>query len=277
MNFSEEVKEILDILLSGVQSSLKNNLVGVYLRGSLAVGDFISETSDIDILAVTEKPVDGAEFAALASLHAQLAALPNAYANRIEIAYIDRAALKRFRAGLRHPTLGQGEFLTKCEHHSNWVLERWTVREYGVTLFGPNPQSLIDPISSNNLRQAVRARLNDWVEWARTLDDPEWLAPRRAAAAYVVETMCRILYSISCGEMSNKQRAVAWAAETLPEPWGATVERSQQWCTDNTHDSAIVPEIMQFIDWVASCASTAAQQDIRREAETKTRAITLSV
>jgi len=80
MNFSGEVREILDILQSGVQSSLKSNLMGVYLRGSLAVGDFISQTSDINILAVTEKPVGDAEFAALASLHAQLAALPRSKA-----------------------------------------------------------------------------------------------------------------------------------------------------------------------------------------------------
>ncbi len=30
---------------------------GVYLRGSLALGDFIPATSDVDVLAVTEQPV----------------------------------------------------------------------------------------------------------------------------------------------------------------------------------------------------------------------------
>jgi hypothetical protein len=68
-------------------------------------------TSDIDVPAVTERPVADAGFAALAVLHAPLAASPNPYANRMELAYIDRAALKRFEADRRHPTLGQGEAL----------------------------------------------------------------------------------------------------------------------------------------------------------------------
>jgi len=41
MNFPQEVDRILDALLSGIQWVLRENLVGVYLRGSLATGDFI--------------------------------------------------------------------------------------------------------------------------------------------------------------------------------------------------------------------------------------------
>src|SRR5437762_11810 len=107
MDLPQDVTGMLGALLPGLQDGLGNNLVGVYLRGSLALGDFIPATSDIDVLAVTERPVNAAEFAALAALHAHLAALPNPYANRMEMAYIDRVALKRFAPGLHHPTLGQ--------------------------------------------------------------------------------------------------------------------------------------------------------------------------
>ena len=243
---------MLGALLSGVQGSLGGNLVGVYLRGSLAHGDFIPETSDVDVLAATERPVDEAEFAALESLHARLAALPNPYAGRLEIAYVDRAALRRFRPGLSHPTLGQGETLARREHGTNWVLERRTVREHGITLSGPSPRSLIDPISFEELRLAVVERLKYWAEWAETQEEPEWLAPRRAAAAYVVETMCRALHTLARGELSSKRRAVEWATRALPEPWRTTAARSRQWRTDNTPDPSIAPEVTQFILWAAS-------------------------
>lgn len=254
MNPPADVTEILSAFLAGVRQILKINLAGVYLRGSLAHGGFRADTSDVDVLAVTERPVGDADFDALAALHAHLASLPNPYGNRIEIAYVDRAALKRFQPGLRHPTRGQGGTLERSEHHANWILERWTVREHGVTLLGPNPQTLIDPISSGELHEAVRARLGDWADWAQKQDDPEWLAPRRAAAAYVVETMCRALHTLSCGELSSKAVAVAWALEALPEPWRSTVGRSQEWLTDGTNDPAIVPEVMRFVLWAASCA-----------------------
>src|SRR5689334_8314974 len=120
LSLPQDVAGILKLLLAGLEQALRSNLVGAYLRGSLALGDFIPATSDVDVLTVTERPVSVAEFAALAALHAQLAASPNPYGNRMEMAYIDRAALRRFEPGRQHPTLGQGEVLAWSEHHANW-------------------------------------------------------------------------------------------------------------------------------------------------------------
>ncbi len=245
-----EVTGILEALVLDVQQRLACNLVGVYLRGSLASGGFIPETSDIDVLVVTEHAADEAEFEALAALHRQIATLDHPYAHRIEVAYIDRAALRRFQVGLRHPTLGQGETLEWSEHGSNWILERWTVREHGIVLLGPDPKTLIDPVSSAEICRSVRDRLGDWAEWAQTSDDPDWLLPR-SHKAYVVETMCRALYTLEHGALSSKAQAVSWAIRTLPEPWRSTVERSRGWRTDDTVDPGIVPQVRRFVLWAA--------------------------
>ncbi len=258
MKLPQEVSGVLRDLQAGIRQILANNLAGLYLRGSLATGDFIPETSDIDVLAVTEHPVNEAEFAALAALHAQLSASLDPFGNQIEIAYVDRSALRRFRPGLRHPTLGRGETLAWTEHQSNWILERWTVRERGITLLGPDPQEIMDPISPGELKRAVRARLKDWADWAQTLDDPDWLLPR-SHKAYAVETMCRGLHSLACGELTSKRQAVVWALETIPEPWRSTVRRSQAWRTDNTFDPDIVPEVRRFVLWAASYLPAAAR------------------
>jgi hypothetical protein len=242
---------MLDALLASIRDTLGPNLVGVYMRGSLALGDFIPATSDVDVLAVTELPVTDAEFTALTTMHKDLAASPNPYANRLEIAYIDRTALKHFAAGQCHPTLGQGEVLAWSEHRDNWIFERWTVREHGVTLLGPPPHTLIDPIAPEELRRATRSRLVDWADWAAQPDDPDFLLPL-SHKAYVVETMCRALYTVAYGKLVSKSRAVAWALSTLPEPWPSLVERSQTWRTDRTLDPATVPEVLRFVHWAAS-------------------------
>jgi hypothetical protein len=260
---------MLEALLPGIRNVLGDNLVGIYLRGSLALGDFIPATSDIDVLVVTARPVDDAEFDALADLHARLAASSHPYAKRLEIAYVDRAAWRRFEPGLRHPSLGQGETLAWSEHRDNWILERWTVRECGVTLLGPAPQTLIDPITTDELRMAVRARLPDWADWANQPDDPDWRSPR-AHKAYVVETMCRALAALAGGQLLSKPRAVAWALATLPEPWRSMVERSQGWRTDQTIDLAIVPEVQGFVRW-ASSDGVSVVATSERPVTTKTR------
>jgi hypothetical protein len=48
------VDAVLEELLAGVRDTLGPHLVGVYLDGSLAAGDFAENSSDIDVLLVTE-------------------------------------------------------------------------------------------------------------------------------------------------------------------------------------------------------------------------------
>ena len=108
MNLPRDVTETVAPLLARLPAVLDDNLVGLYLRGSLALGEFMPATSDLDLLAVTEQPVTPGEFAALVALHAELAALPSTYATHLEIAYIDRQALRRFVPGRQRPTLGAG-------------------------------------------------------------------------------------------------------------------------------------------------------------------------
>lgn len=241
---------MLALLLRGMQEALGDNLVGVYLRGSLVMGDFDPATSDLDFFAVTQSPTADAEFAALVALHNNLAAHSNPFGAHLEGPYLDRVTTQRFQPGKRYPTIVRGEELAWTEHGTNWILERWVVRERGIALLGPDPQTLIDPISSDDVRAATRARLPDWVDFANTPDDPAWLLPL-GHTAYVVETMCRALNTLATGELGTKPQAVAWALATLPEPWRTTVERSQAWRNSQTHDLTVTPEVMRFVRWAA--------------------------
>ena len=244
-----EVDAILGALLPSAQATLGDNLIGVYLRGSLATGDFI-DTSDIDFLVATERPVSEAEAEALVELHARLAALPNKYADRLEGAYIDRAALRRFEPGRRFLTIEFETPLRWKEHERSWLIERWVLREKGVALLGPDPKTLIDPISEEELRDAVRRRLREWATWAEDPHDPEWLPPR-SHQAYVVETMCRGLYTLAFGELVSKQRAASWAISALPEPWRDLVATSVAARADPTPDPATIAGILGFVEWAA--------------------------
>jgi streptomycin 3"-adenylyltransferase len=47
-----EITAVLHMLLSNVQSILADRLIGMYVHGSLACGDFNPQRSDIDFLVV---------------------------------------------------------------------------------------------------------------------------------------------------------------------------------------------------------------------------------
>lgn len=117
-----EVTEMLRALQLGIQEAIGDELEGVYLRGSLALGDFDPVTSDLDYLAVTNLPVSEEKFAVLSAFHSRLAKTSNKYAEQLEGAYIDRAALKRYRSAELHPTIERGGLLQWSGHSAIWVI-----------------------------------------------------------------------------------------------------------------------------------------------------------
>lgn len=252
----EPIRQLLALLQSELSARLPANLVGLYVRGSLVSGDFRTESSDIDLLAVTYRLVNEEEFARLLDLHNTIDAGDHPFAKRIEIAYIDAPSLRRYQSGRSFPTLGQGETLAWKEHYANWILERWMVREQGIALFGPLPATLIDPLAYAELRAAVQARLLDWAQWAANLNDPEWRLPNRHKF-YVVETMCRALYTLATGDIASKPRSVAWARATLPEPWRTLVEESLGRQLDDTVDERLILPVRAFVLWTAQQAEAA--------------------
>src|SRR5687768_7159341 len=88
-----EVNALLHALLSDARKVLGERFVGMYLYGSLALGDFNPETSDIDFLVVTESEVTGEALRALQEMHARVAAGTSKWASELEGSYIPRDAL----------------------------------------------------------------------------------------------------------------------------------------------------------------------------------------
>ncbi|MCK6578880.1 MAG: DUF4111 domain-containing protein [Anaerolineae bacterium] len=204
-----EVNRLLDPLREGVQGILGDHLVGIYLTGSLATGDFNAD-SDVDVLIVTEQTLSEAAFLALQVLHECLIASGEPFAAEIEASYIPRAALRRHDPGdSYHPRIERGpaERLTWVEHHTDWVVHRWVAREYGVIVTGPPPKTLIDPVSPEDLRQGVSELIRFW--WEPMIDHPAQLE-HLGYRAYAAVTMCRMIYTLHTGAVASKPAAVRW-------------------------------------------------------------------
>ena len=132
------------------------------------------------------------------------------------------------------------------------------VREHGVVLAGPDPKTLIDPISVDEIRSAVIGEFRSRMEhWAGGNKPPKWLGPRYYQA-FEIETICRAIYTLEFGELPTKPQAVAWARGALPEPWRSLVEWSQGHRADKTEDPSMIAEVMRFVRWAVSQAEALA-------------------
>lgn len=219
------INALLEDLLRSARAVLKHRFVGAYLFGSLASGDF-DEDSDVDVLVVTDEDLSGELFSELQEMHRRIAAADSRWATQLEVSYIPQRALRRHDpAHALHPHLdrGSGKSLRMMQHESDWVVQRYVLRQCGVTLAGPTPQTLIDPVSPDDLRRVMLETLGGW--WASMLDDDAHLSSR-GYQSYTVLTMCRVLYTLEHGTVVSKFVAARWAQETLDERWSLLIERA---------------------------------------------------
>ena len=229
-----EVNAILHELLTSVQSILGNHFIGMYLFGSLATGDF-DQDSDVDYVVVTDDVLSNELVLALQDMHVRIATIDSWCATQLEGSYVPQGALRQYdpvHALHLHIDRGKGEQLKKMQLDSallsrawwgGWVLLRDSLREKGITLAGPAPRTLIDPVSPEELEQAAQAILQGWA--TQILDTPAEI-DSRGYQSYTVLTLCRILYTLQNSSVASKPVAARWAQETLDPRWIPLIERA---------------------------------------------------
>lgn len=243
-----DARQIFDRLVTSMRETLGGELVALYLDGSLTNGDFDVD-SDIDFVAVTRGEIPEATFQALQEMHDRIAALDSIWAIQLEGSYLSARAVRRFDpAYVLYPNIerGRGERLKLARHAAAWDIHRWVLRERGITVLGPDPRELVDPVPPARLREVMRPALFEWAQ--RLLDDPGLLR-MRGYQTYIVLTMCRVLYTSANGAVASKPAAARWAKQHLDPRWWGLIDRT--WEGRHNPDTPAAPdEIQATLDFI---------------------------
>jgi predicted nucleotidyltransferase len=209
-----------------IKAILNDKFIGMYLYGSLAVGDFDPNSSDIDFLVVTTEEVRGDLLAQLQAMHHEIynSSMSN-LVTEIEASYIPKDAIWTYDINNRHHAhIDRGyDQLQVWQHDMDWIIQRYSLRGYGIVLEGPPIQELIAPISRAELLQALWDLMEYW--WIPMCDIPTSLEDE-AYRTYAIFTMCRILYTIEHGQIVSKVKAGQWALKTLDTQWQPLIQRA---------------------------------------------------
>jgi Domain of unknown function (DUF4111) len=229
-----EIDAVLSRVLAGARSILGDHFVGMYLDGSLAIGGFEPEKSDLDFVVVTTADVSQESFVALKAMHDHIASGGSKWARELEGSYISQHALRHDRRPAAHPYIDRGSSLAIVHQESGyWPLHRHVLREHGVVMAGPLPRTLIDPVSPEALREAVRGILREW--WKPMLADGPLLR-KSFYRCYAVLTMSRMLYTIHHGTLVTKPIAARWAQETVDSRWSPLIRSALAWSREEPPD-----------------------------------------
>ena len=232
-----ELNNVLSKLVTSVQRVLGDNFVGAYLQGSFAVGDFDAH-SDVDFIVVTEKEVSSEHVQRLQEVHDQIYRLNSSWAQHLEGSNFPKEVLL-YNNQIDKPLwyLDNGSRVLIQSAHCNTILVRCVVREKGVTLIGPPPVTLVEPIPVETLRKDIMATVHDWGQ--EIAANPEHFN-NRFCQSFIVLNYCRMLHDLVRGVPGSKRAGAEWAKINLDPSWLGLIDRT--WAGRPT------PEIPQHVD-----------------------------
>ena len=244
-----ELDLVLDDFLASLQRILGTDLVGFYLVGSFAVGD-ADFFSDCDFMAVIRQTSTPDQEVALRALHADIPTRPGHWNINLEGSYAPLADLQTLDR-LDQPWLyvDRGWREMQWSGHCNCLEQRWTLRECGVTLLGPEPATFAATVPGERLRAAMAHQL------PKLMDSlAEWTDIRKVAwgQRYAVESLCRMFRTFCDGQVHSKASSLTWAMQTFGPRWTPLLrqvqaDRTRPWNPDErpppgsaelTHDFA---------------------------------------
>jgi predicted nucleotidyltransferase len=218
-----ELNVVLHELVSSIETILGDNFIAAYLQGSFAVGDW-DVYSDVDFLVAIEQEVSGVDLSALQAMHARIYDLDSKWAKHLEGSYFPKDIL-RHNDPTREPLLYLDNTSRELirSNHDNDLVVRWVARECGITLAGPDPHELIDPVTGDDLRQEVLATMRNWA--IQIFANPEQM-DNRWYQPFAVLSYCRMLHTLLTGRVESKPAGARWAKSALDSRWAGLIERA---------------------------------------------------
>lgn len=209
----DTIRSLMHDLAAGLRSILGERLVGLYLGGSLALGDYCEASSDLDFLAVTTGPLSSEDLLAVGMFHGELMD-QHPMAVRLEGDYAPQQCLIPDGTAVPVPGCERGVFLPKVGEIMLSADNIYNMRENGIAIVGPNPREVLPQVTHDQVRQAVRQMLADG---PRTCETPE-------EAADGILNLCRSLSALETGIPTTKSQGAAWARTHLDASWMPVIE-----------------------------------------------------
>jgi predicted nucleotidyltransferase len=222
------VKDLQQEIARDFPLILKDNLVGIYIWGSLTYDAFDEEASDIDCVVVLERDLDDEEFTNLEGWFIQ-ALRRNPWADKLDMRFHLRNELL-----IRDSRMCSYHFRKLERHRSDANPFIWiNVAQSGIALFGIPPREIAPAVDNQTLRAALKLEL-EYLQEETAAEEGNYGATTRYGVstlmyqAYSVLTACRIVYTLRNKTLVSKNQAARWCMGNLPGRWTATIAEAIQ-------------------------------------------------
>ncbi|HWI61796.1 MAG TPA: aminoglycoside adenylyltransferase domain-containing protein [Symbiobacteriaceae bacterium] len=213
LQLTDPVRSTMQALTDGLKKILDSKLLGVYLGGSVAMGDFCEASSDLDFLVVTQDRLSQEDALAVQLLHKDLLRR-HPYAARLEGDYAPRQVLVPEGTSEPVPGCERGKFLPRVGEIMLSADNIANMRDAGITFFGPQAKEVLPSVTADQVRAAVRMMLSQGT-------DP---CESAAEAATALLNLLRSACALEQGRPVTKSEGAAWGLAHLGPEWQEPVQ-----------------------------------------------------
>lgn len=223
-----ELREVLYTFVNEITTELAENLIGVYLVGSIATGDFDLD-SDIDFLVVTNTELTEKNIESLQEIQAKIYNIDCYPAKHLEGSYISIGDLNNW------PKVGEKELyyfdngstmFEQSTHDNKWHV-RWILRERGITLTGLKPEQITQSIPRHELSNEIKTTmLEEMKAFENEINRPRCYWNSRFGQSFAVLTYCRMLHTLHTGTVQSKKAGVKWARQFVEPKWVNIIDQA---------------------------------------------------
>lgn len=223
-----ELREVLYTFVNEISAELAENLIGVYLVGSIATGDFDLD-SDIDFLVVTNTELTEKNIESLQEIQAKIYDIDCYPAKHLEGSYISIGDLNNW------PKVGEKELyyfdngsttFEQSTHDNKWHV-RWILRERGITLTGQKPEQITQSIPRHELSNEIKTTmLEEMKAFENEINRPRCYWNSRFGQSFAVLTYCRMLHTLHTGTVQSKKAGVKWARQFVEPKWVNIIDQA---------------------------------------------------
>ncbi len=223
-----ELRKVLNTFADKIAAELRENLVGIYLVGPIASGDFDAD-SDVDFLVVTNHELTEANMKSLQDIQIKIYDIDCYPAKHLEGSYISLSNLNNWNMVGEKALYYFDNGSTRYElstHDNQWHV-RWILRERGVTLVGPDPETILQPIPLDKMYNEIKTTMRLVIKYFQEeIDRPLSFWNSRFGQSFVVLTYCRMLHTLHTGTVQSKKAGAKWAKEFVGPRWIKIIDQA---------------------------------------------------
>lgn len=223
-----DVNEILEFFTSEAVLILKENLIGIYLTGSLSYEAFNYNRSDIDLTVILKNPISPVELEAIKHFHVQIEEKFQQWAKRFECSYTPIEMLPNILPP-KEPRPwywdGDGILYEEAPYGNEWIINNYLLYNHAIPLVGPDFKKLTGPVDIEEVQKACIRDL--FTEWEPKISDQDWFKNSHYES-YFILNLCRILYTVMCKSAGSKGTATSWVKSRY-RVWANLISGADQW------------------------------------------------